>query len=416
VVTGTELLSGRITDRNGPWLAQRLDELGVEVAHLLCVGDRPADLAAALRFLASQRVDLVITSGGLGPTADDLTAEVVAGFAGVELELDEALEQQITAILARFSHLARFSPEALQVANRKQAMVPRGAQPLDPVGTAPGLVIPVAGGPTVIVLPGPPRELQAMWPAALATSATRTVLARTRPFDSARLRLFGLPESELAATLREVSATLDLTPLEITTCLRQAELEIDIRHRPGAEAIRDALVEAIRARHTRYLFSTDGSSLDDQLANLLRGRRIGFGESCTGGLLAARLTERPGASDYVAGGVVAYSNTAKTKVLGVTAELIKRHGAVSPQVARAMADGARNRFGADIGCGITGVAGPGGGTDAKPVGYVCLCVSTSDGAALASDPVLPGDRAEIRDRSVAAAMHLIRRVLTGARR
>jgi nicotinamide-nucleotide amidase len=416
VVTGTELLSGRITDRNGPWLAQRLGELGVEVAHLLCVGDRPADLAAALRFLASQRVDLVITSGGLGPTADDLTAEVVAGFAGVELELDEALEQQITAILARFNHLARFSPEALQVANRKQAMVPRGAQPLDPVGTAPGLVVPVAGGPTVIVLPGPPRELQAIWPAALATSAARTVLARARPFESARLRLFGLPESELAATLREVSSTLDLAPLEITTCLRQAELEIDIRHRPGAEAIRDALVEAIRARHSRYLFSTDGSSLDDQLASLLRGRRIGFGESCTGGLLAARLTERPGASDYVAGGVVAYSTAAKTELLGVAAELIKRHGAVSPQVARAMADGARNRFGADIGCGITGVAGPGGGTDAKPVGYVCLCVTSSDGAALASDPVLPGDRAEIRDRSVAAAMHLIRRVLIASLR
>jgi nicotinamide-nucleotide amidase len=416
VVTGTELLSGRITDRNGPWLAQRLGELGVEVAHLLQVGDRPADLAAALRFLASQRVDLVVTSGGLGPTADDLTAEVVARFAGVELELDEALERQITAILARFRHLRHVSPQALQVANRKQAMVPRGAQPLDPVGTAPGLVVPVAGGPTVIVLPGPPRELQAMWPAALATSAARAVLARTRPFESAQLRLFGLTESELAATLREVSATLDLAQLEITTCLRKAELEIDIRHRPGAEPSRDALVEAIRARHSRYLFSTDGSSLDDQLASLLRGRRIGFGESCTGGLLAARLTERPGASDYVAGGVVAYSNAAKTEVLGVPAELIKQYGAVSPQVARAMADGARNLFGADIGCGITGVAGPGGGTDAKPVGYVCLCVSTSDGAALASDPVLPGDRAEIRDRSVVAAMHLIRRVVTAAGR
>jgi nicotinamide-nucleotide amidase len=411
VVTGTELLSGRITDRNGPWLAQRLGELGVEVAHLLCVGDRPADLAAALRFLASQDVDLVVTSGGLGPTADDMTAEVVAGFAGVELELDEAMEQQIATILARFGQLARFSPEALRVANRKQAMVPRGAEPLDPVGTAPGLVVPVAGGPTVIVLPGPPRELQATWPAALATRAARAVLARTRPFKSARLRLFGLPESEIAATLREVSATLDLAPLEITTCLRQAELEIDIRHRPGAETIRDALVEAIRARHARYLFSTDGSSLDDQLARLLRGRLIGLGESCTGGLLAARLTERPGASDYVAGGVVAYSNVAKTELLGVPAELIEQHGAVSPQVAAAMADGARNRFGADTGCGITGVAGPGGGTDAKPVGYVCICVTTSDGAALASNPVLPGDRAEIRDRSVTVAMHLLRRVL-----
>lgn len=411
VVTGTELLSGLITDRNGPWLAQRLGELGVEVAHLLCVGDRPADLAAALRFLADQDVDLVVTSGGLGPTADDLTTEVVAGFAGVELELDEAMERQIAAILARFRHLAHFSPQALRAANRKQAMVPRGAQALDPVGTAPGLVVPVDGGPTVIVLPGPPRELQAMWPVALATSAARAVLARTQPFESARLRLFGLPESEIAVTLRKVSETLDLTPLEITTCLRRAEIVIDIRHRPGATAIRDALIEAIRARHARHLFSTDGTSLDDQLAGLLRGRRIGLAESCTGGLLAARLTEQPGSSDYVAGGVVAYSNAAKTELLGVPAELIEQHGAVSPEVARAMADGARDRFGAGTGVGITGVAGPGGGTDAKPVGYVCICVTTSDGAALASDPVLPGDRAEIRDRSVTVAMHLVRRVL-----
>jgi nicotinamide-nucleotide amidase len=414
VVTGTELLSGLITDRNGPWLAQRLGELGVEVAHLVCVGDRPADLAAALRFLADQSVELIVTSGGLGPTADDVTTEVVAGFAGVRLELDEAMEQQIATILARFRHLSGFAPEGLRAANRKQAMVPRGAALLDPVGTAPGLVVPVGGGPTVIVLPGPPRELQAMWPAALATAAVKTVLARTRPFESAQLRLFGLPESQIAVTLREVGQTLDLTPLEITTCLRRAELVIDIRHRPGAEAIRDALVEEISVRHRRNLFSTDGTSLDDQLASLLQGRRIGLAESCTGGLLAARLTEQPGSSDYVAGGVVAYSNTAKTTLLDVPEQLITQHGAVSPEVARAMADGARARLGADVSAGITGVAGPGGGTDAKPVGYVCICVTTNDGTVLASDPVLPGDRAQIRDRSVTVAMHLLRRVLTGA--
>jgi nicotinamide-nucleotide amidase len=412
VITGTELLSGLITDRNGPWLAQRLGELGVEVAHVICVGDRPADLAAALRFLADQGVELVVTSGGLGPTADDLTAEVVAGFAGVPLELDEAMEQQIAAILARFGHLSSFDPEGLRVANRKQAMVPKGATPLDPVGTAPGLVVPVEGGPTVIVLPGPPRELQQMWPEALATPPVQEVLSRTEPFSFTQLRLFGLPESQIALTLRDVGKELDLTPLEITTCLRRAELVIDIRHRPGAEATRDALVEAIRARHARYLFSTAGTSLDEQVAGLLRGRRIGLAESCTAGLLAARLTEVPGSSDYVAGGVVAYSNAAKTQLLGVPAGLIEQHGAVSPEVARAMADGARKRFDAGVGVGITGVAGPGGGTDAKPVGYVCLCVTTSDGAVLAGDPVLPGDRAEIRNRAVTVAMHLLRRLLS----
>ncbi|MGH3671319.1 MAG: competence/damage-inducible protein A [Pseudonocardiaceae bacterium] len=411
VVTGTELLSGLITDRNGPWLAQQLGGLGIEVIDLVCVGDRPADLAAALRFVAGQGADLIVTSGGLGPTADDLTAEVVADFAGVELALDEAMERQIAAILARFRHLSTFDPEGLRAANRKQAMVPRGAQVLDPVGTAPGLVVPVEGGPVVIVLPGPPRELQAMWPVALDTPGVRGVLHRARPFETAQLRLFGLPESQIAATLREVGTTLDLAPLEITTCLRRAELVIDIRHRPGAEATLEALVEAIRARHSRYLFSTDGTSLDDQIAGLLQGRRIGLGESCSGGLLAARLTERAGASDYVAGGVVAYSNTAKTELLGVPAGLIERHGAVSPEVALAMADGARERFDADVGVGITGIAGPGGGTEAKPVGYVCLCVRTRDGATAAVDPVLPGDRTEIRDRSVTGAMHLLRRLL-----
>ncbi len=413
-ITGTELLTGLISDRNGPWLAQRLGEWGIEVAHLVCVGDRPSDLAAALRFLADQGVELIATSGGLGPTADDVTAAVVAQFAGVELELDEPMEKRIAAILARFRHLSDFDPAGLRAANRKQAMVPRGATALDPVGTAPGLVVPVEGGPTVIVLPGPPRELQQMWDAALATPAVREVLGRTQPFESAQLKLFGLPESQIAATLLEVGKSLDLAPLEITTCLRRAELVMDIRHRPGAEQTRDALIEAIRDRHARYLFSTDGSSVDDQVAALLRGRKIGLAESCTGGLLAARLTERPGSAGDVAGGVGAYSNTAKTELVGVPAALIELHGAVSPEVARAMADGARDRFGAELGVGITGVAGPDGGTEAKPVGYVCICVSTDAGAVRAGDPVLPGDRAEIRDRSVTVAMHLLRRLLAGS--
>ncbi|HEY2725317.1 MAG TPA: competence/damage-inducible protein A [Pseudonocardiaceae bacterium] len=414
VVTGTEMLSGKITDRNGPWLAERLGELGVEVAHLLSVGDRPDDLLAALRFLQAQGTDLIVTSGGLGPTADDLTAEVVAGFAGVDMRLDPAMEERIAVILARFRHLAGFSEDALREANRKQAMVPTGADTVDPAGTAPGLVVPVTGGPTVIVLPGPPRELQSMWPTALRTGAARAALEGARPFEAVRLLMFGLPESEIAATLREAGEKLDLAPLEITTCLRRAELEIDIRYRADAQETCDRLVEVIRSRHSRYLFSDDGSSLDDQVAHVLGGHRIGTAESCTGGLLAARLTERPGSSDYVAGGVVAYSNAAKTDLLGVPAELIEQHGAVSLPVAMAMADGARDRLGADVGCGITGVAGPGGGSEDKPVGYVCVCVTTSGGSILTQDPVLPGDRAEIRDRAVTLTMHLVRRVLRSA--
>ena len=413
VVTGTEMVNGQVPDRNGPWLSQRLGELGAQVTHVLTVGDRPADLRAALDFLRAQGVRMVVTSGGLGPTADDLTAEVVAGFAGAELVLDEAMEAEIAAILVRFGRLAGADRDALDEANRKQAMVPSGAHALSPVGTAPGLVVPVPDGPTVVVLPGPPRELQAMWPAALATPAVQALLADAEPLSTARLRLFGLPESEIAATLRDVGQRLDLSQLEITTCLRRAELEIDIRNRPGGEAVRDALIDEIAARHGRQLFSRDGSSLDEQVAALLRGRRIGLAESCTGGLLAGRLTDLAGSSEYVAGGVVAYSNEAKTALLGVPAPLIARHGAVSPEVAHAMADGARVALGADVGCGVTGVAGPGGGTETKPVGYVCVCVTTADDVR-ARDVVLPGDRAEVRDRSVTLAMHLIRRLLTRA--
>jgi nicotinamide-nucleotide amidase len=413
VVTGTELLAGRVSDRDGPWLAERLGELGVEVGQILTVGDRPADLEEALRFLAAQGADLIVTSGGLGPTADDLTAEVVARFAGRELILDREMEGKIEAIVGRFARTMRFGPEARQAANRKQAMVPEGAAVIDPVGTAPGLVVPVDGGPVVIVLPGPPRELQAMWPVAIATAPAREVLARAEPFVERHLRLFGLPESEIAQSLREIGGETDLAALEITTCLRRSELAVDIRHRPGAEDAAERLVEGILARHGPHVFSVDGGSLDEQVADLLRGHRIGLAESETAGLLAARLTERPGASDYVAGGVVAYSNEAKVALLGVPAELIERHGAVSPEVASAMADGALERFDADVACAVTGIAGPGGGSEAKPVGYVCFCVRLADGTRLARDPVLPGGRADIRDRSVVVAMHMVRRALRG---
>ncbi len=412
-VTGTELLSGRVSDRNGPWLAERLGELGVEVADIVTVGDRPEDLEAALRFLAAQGASLIVTSGGLGPTADDLTAEVVGRFAGRELVLDEEMERKIERIIAGFARRMRFDPDALRDANRKQAMVPRGAAAIDPAGTAPGLVVPVDGGPTVIVLPGPPRELQALWTKAIATPEARAVLDRAEPFVSRRVMLFGLPESEIAKSLREIGADVDLSQLEITTCLRRSELEVDIRALPGAEEASERLVEGIVERHGPLVFSLDGSSLDDQLAELLAGHRIGLAESCTAGLLAARLTERPGSSAYVAGGVVAYSNEAKVDVLGVDAGLIERHGAVSPEVAAAMADGALRRFDADVAAAVTGIAGPGGGTEEKPVGYVCFCVRLSDGTELARDTVLPGNRADIRDRSAVVAMHIIRRALRG---
>jgi len=412
VVTGTEVLTGRVTDRNGPWISERLGELGLEVTHILCVGDRRPDLEAALRFLAAEGADLVVTSGGLGPTADDLTAEVVAEFAGRELVLDEEMEEKIAAILAGFARRLRFDADALREANRKQAMVPEGAVTIDPAGTAPGLVVPTPG-PTVIVMPGPPRELQAMWPKALRADPARAIIERAEPYRTASVRIFGIPESELAKTLREIGEDVDLSQLEVTTCLRRAEIEVDIRYRPGAAEAAEQVIEEIVSRHCRFVFSRDGTSIDEQVAELLRGRRIGLAESSTAGLLAARLTEIPGASAYVAGGIVAYADEAKRDLLDVPAELIEAHGAVSPPVAEAMADGALARFEADVSVGITGIAGPGGGTEEKPVGYVCICVKAGDGLKLARDPVLPGDRAEIRDRSTTVAMHMLRRFLNG---
>jgi nicotinamide-nucleotide amidase len=414
LVTGTEVITARITDRNGPWLSERLGELGVEVVDILTVGDRPEDLEHGLRFMASERCDLIVTSGGLGPTADDLTAEIVARFAGVPMELDEDMRLKIARIVAGFARRLRFDPDALEIANRKQAMVPAGAETIDPAGTAPGLVVAVDGGPTVIVLPGPPRELQAMWHEALGSEGARRVLQRTEPYVGQTVRMFGIPESEIAKSLREIGEAVDLSALEVTTCLRRGELEIQIRHREGAEREAQALVEGLIERHETFIFSLDGSTIDEQVAELLRDRRrIGLGESCTAGLLAARLADRPGASQYLAGGVVAYSNEAKTDLLGVPADLIERHGAVSPEVAEAMADGAIERFGADVGVGVTGIAGPDGGTKEKPVGYVCFCVKAPGGPILARDPVIPGDRHEIRDRSCTVALHLIRRLLRG---
>jgi nicotinamide-nucleotide amidase len=412
LVTGTEVLSGFITDRNGPWISERLGELGVEVTQIAIVGDRPEDLERALNAMRDQGADLIVTSGGLGPTADDLTAEVVGRFAGRELVLDEEMEAKIHAILKEFARRFSFDADALREANRKQAMVPEGATAIDPAGTAPGLVVP-AGEVVVMVLPGPPTELHRMWPSALEVKEVREVLGRTEPFESFSIRMFGVPESELAKALREIEQDTDLSPLEITTCLRGGELITDVRHRKGSEAVAAALRAGIEEKLGRWTYSEAGETIGEVLAERLDGRTVAVAESCTAGLLAGRLTELPGSSSYFKGGVVAYSNEAKVELLGVDAALIESHGAVSPEVAEAMADGALQRLGADVACSVTGIAGPDGGTEEKPVGYVCFCVKSSNGELLPRDIVLPGSRSDIRERSVVIAMHLLRYLLEG---
>jgi len=414
VVTGTEVLTGRVQDRNGPWIADRLLELGVELGHVTICGDRPRDIEAQLRFLADEGVDLIVTSGGLGPTADDMTVETVARFCGRELVLDRELEDKIAAILKRLMvHFSDADFDAVRAANRKQAMIPAGSQVIDPVGTAPGLVVP--GKPTVVVLPGPPRELQPMWPKAVQAPAVQAAIAGRTVYRQETVRMFGLPESGLAETLRDAEKRIPgFELLEITTCLRCGEVEMVTRYQPHAAGVYTQLMELLRDRHSQHVYSEDGSRVDDQVALLLAGRRIATAESCTAGLLAARLTERPGSSAYVAGGVVAYANEAKTQLLGVDSALIEAHGAVSEPVAEAMAAGALQRFGADTAIAITGIAGPGGGTEEKPVGTVCFSVMLADGGTLTRTARLPGNRADIRERSTTVAMHLLRRALNGS--
>jgi competence/damage-inducible protein CinA-like protein len=416
VVTGTEVLTGRVSDRNGPWLAERLRELGVDLAYTAIVGDRPEDMDAALRFMAAQRMGIILTSGGLGPTADDMTAAVVGAFQGREMVLDEEVEAQIAEILRPLAkRWPNIDMEAVRVGNRKQATIPEGATVLAPVGTAPGLVVPPlqAPGPTVVVLPGPPRELQPMWSQALETEALRAALEGAVVYRQRTMRLFGIPESEIAETLRVAEGDgVELARLEVTTCLKRGEVEVVTRYEPSVEAIYEAFAAVVRTRHADTLFSEDGGTVDEQVADLLRGAdlKIATAESCTGGLLAARLTDLPGASDYMLGGVVAYADEVKVAQLGVARELIEEHGAVSAEVAEALAAGAASRLGADVGVGITGVAGP-EGSERKPVGLVWLSVALPAAEPLTRSVELPGGRADVRDRSTTVAMHLIRRAL-----
>ena len=426
-MTGTEVLTGIISDRNGPWLSERLREVGVDAAMIQIVGDRPADLLATLEFMRDDGMALIVTSGGLGPTADDLTAEIVGRFCGREMVLDGPLEERIAEILKPLmERWPDLDPESVRESNRKQAIIPEGATILEPIGTAPGLVVPPrdGDGPTVVVLPGPPRELQPMWEMASRTEAFGAAIAGAVQYRREIVRLFGIPESEIANTLRDAEAAgLELAPLEITTCLRRGEIEVSTRFEPAAQGAYDAFLDFIRERHADTLYSEDGSTIDDQLAELLTGHTLTAAESCTAGLFAGRITDRAGSSAYFLGGGVVYSNAAKIDLAGVEPELIDRFGAVSTEVADALAEGIARRFDADLGVGITGIAGPGGGTPDKPVGLVCFSVwmrgedepahPARAARRLTRRSVLPGSRSDIRERSVTVAMHLLRRLLLG---
>jgi nicotinamide-nucleotide amidase len=414
VVTGNEVLNATIRDENGPWLSGQLADLGFDVDRKLIVPDDLEAIGSALEHLADRGVDLIVTTGGLGPTADDMTAEAVAAFAGLPMALDIEMEQKIASILQRYAAArgVELPGDGLNDANRKQALVPEGALPLDPIGTAPGLVVPPPEGPLILVLPGPPRELKPMWRAAVDTGPMAALIERAEPLTTFTVRMFGTPESELALGLREIErAGLDLSRLSVTTCLRKGELEIDVRYREPEVDTAEALREALAERFPDTTFSTDGTGIDQIVADLLTGRRLAVAESCSAGLLAARIASVPGSSGYFAGGVVTYSNSSKAEMLGVPADLIASKGAVSPEVARAMAEGAVERFDADTSVAITGVAGPGGGTEEKPVGFVCFHAICTGHGEDAFATTIPGNRNDIRERSALVAMHMLKRLL-----
>ena len=412
VVTGSELVRGERTDRNGPFLAAQALRLGLEPARIVIVGDAPEELATAVAEGVAAEVCLI--SGGLGPTHDDRTVEMVARALGRGLHVDADLERQIEAVSRAAAERLKRPYADFQTGVTKQATIPDGAVSLGLAGTAPGLLADHDGGRVVVVLPGPPSELQRLWPNALETDAFRAVLARTQPPGRRVLRFFGVSESAVARALAEAGGDGD--GVEATICARDFEIHVDLVVEPGAEERADALESALLPPLERWLYSRDERPIEEHVLALLRARglTLATAESETGGIVASRLTSIPGASDVFVGGVVAYANAVKEAQLGVPAGLLEAKGAVSAEAAGAMARGARERLGADVAVAVTGVAGPGGGTAEKPVGLVYLHAEGPDGG-LAREFSFPGDRASIRARSAVGALHLVRRLLTRSR-
>jgi nicotinamide-nucleotide amidase len=408
VVTGSELVRGDRRDLNGPFLAAELLRRGIEPARIVIVGDREDELTGALE--EGLRADLCLTSGGLGPTHDDRTVELVARAAGVGLHVDDDLQREIGGISRAFARRMNRPYVDFEPGVRKQATIPDGALSLGLAGTAPGLVL-EAGECVVVVLPGPPGELQRLWVDAVESEPVRRVLARAQPPDVRLLRFFGASESAVAKALADAGG--DGNGVEATICARDFEIHVDLYVQPGAEARADELTSELVEPLERYLFSRDERRVEELVldACLEQGLTLATAESCTGGMVAQRLTSVPGSSRVFRGAVVAYSNEVKEVELGVPLEVLERHGAVSAEAAAAMAAGARERLGADIAVAVTGIAGPDGGSQEKPVGLVYLHAESPSGSRSA-DFVFPGDREGVRRRAAVTALHLVRRLLT----
>jgi len=421
VFVGTELLLGQILNTNAQFLSQKLSLLGIDNYYQVTVGDNPARVAETLRQALS-RADVVITSGGLGPTQDDLTRDVAAEVTGRPLALDSALAAELEGWFRQRGR--RMSDN-----NLRQCLVPHGATVLpNPNGTAPGLVVPAAENKAIILLPGPPNELRPMFDNQVVPYLTGRMDGAPLMLVTRTLRFVDIGESLLEDRLKDI-----ISEQQDPTVAPYAQLaEVHLRLATKAASVEAGLArilpleERIRERVGKYLYGLNETPLEEAVGQLLRerGLHLTAAESCTGGLLAKRLTDVPGSSDYFVGSFIAYANAAKTGLVGVPAELIAAHGAVSEPVAAAMAEGALNRLAADIALSITGVAGPGGGTATKPVGTVCLGLAARPGAAAGKPGHGPaevrtltlqlwGSRRDVRERSAQNALALLRRYILG---
>lgn len=408
VASGSELVRGDRNDRNGPYLASSLLRLGLEPVRITVVGDDPADLEAALH--EGLAYDLLCISGGLGPTHDDRTIELLARAAGVGLQVDPELESAIEELSRRVAARLNRPYTDFEDGVRKQATLPEGASWVGLVGTAPAVVL-EAGACTAVALPGPPRELQELWPRVLETEPLRRLLDRSTVTERRVLRFYGVSESAVAKALADAGG--DGGGVDVTICARDFEIHVDLFVTAGAESRADALEAGLVTPNERYLFSREEGSTAGLVLQLLGARdlTVATAESCTGGLVAARLTEVPGSSSAFLGAIIAYANSVKADQLGVAEEVLATYGAVSAETAAAMAAGARERLDADVAVSVTGIAGPDGGTEEKPVGLVFLHASGPMGER-AQRLDIPGDRETIRGRAAVAALHLVRRLVT----
>lgn len=405
---GDELLLGDIVDTNAPWLSRRLGEIGLRVARRATVGDDEEDIVRAVRE-ALNRTGAVVCTGGLGPTADDLTRPAVARVFGRRLRLDE---EALARIRARFAELGREMPER----NRVQAELPEGATvfPND-WGTAPGFALEDDAGRFVVVLPGVPLEMERIFDAHVLPFLRRRLPEGARPILHRVVRTTGIAEAVVADRIADIADAI--RPLTIAYLPRVTGVDLRLTSWGALDADDAArrLDEAeamLRERLAGYVYGTD----DDELAAVVgaalrhRGLTLALAESCTGGLIAKRITDIPGSSSYFLGGLVTYSNESKQALLGVKEATLAAYGAVSEQTAREMAVGARRAIGADIAVSVTGIAGPGGGSPEKPVGTVWIGIATADGVDARHHRFL-GERDEIRERTAQAALALLWRHL-----